>query len=66
MPLPIKYTKAAILVEQNRKLVVDEVQLPTELGIGQVLVELHVSGICGSQIERSKALREKIDFCHIS
>lgn len=50
MHLPIKYTKAAILVEQNKKLIVDQVQLPEELGIGQVLVKLHVSGICGSQI----------------
>ena len=62
MPLPIKYTKAAILVEQNRKLVVDEVQLPTELGIGQVLVELHVSGICGSQIGEIKGSKGEDRF----
>ena len=62
MPLPIKYTKAAILVEQNRKLVVDEVQLPDELGIGQVLVELHVSGICGSQIGEIKGLKGEDRF----
>lgn len=43
-------TKAAILVSQNKPLVVDNVELPSELGVGQVLVELDVSGICGSQL----------------
>ena len=47
MTLPIKYTDAAILVNQNRKLVIDKVQLPEKLGIGQVLVEVHVSGHVG-------------------
>lgn len=42
--------KAAILVEQNKPLVVAEVELPEELSFGQVLVEVHYSGICGSQI----------------
>jgi S-(hydroxymethyl)glutathione dehydrogenase/alcohol dehydrogenase len=42
-------TTAAILVEQHRPLVVDEVELPA-LAIGQVLVELKTSRICGSQI----------------
>ena len=43
-------TKAAILVEQNQPLVVDELELPTELEYGQVLVKIHYSGICGSQL----------------
>ena len=42
-------TKAAILVEQNQPLVVDEVVIPS-LSYGQVLVEVAVSRICGSQI----------------
>lgn len=42
-------TLAAILVEQHKPLVVDEVELPP-LGYGQVLVEVKVSRICGSQI----------------
>ena len=50
MNLPIQYTDAAILVEQNKDLIIDKVQLPKVLDIGQVLVEVHVSGICGSQI----------------
>jgi S-(hydroxymethyl)glutathione dehydrogenase/alcohol dehydrogenase len=42
--------KAAILVEQRKPLVVDEVELPQSLDIGQVLVKVHYSGICGSQL----------------
>lgn len=45
-----KTMKAAILVEQRRPLVVDEVELPSALDVGQVLVKVHYSGICGSQI----------------
>ncbi len=44
------FTEAAILVEQNKDLVIDKIKLPDSLDIGQVLVELQVSGICGSQI----------------
>lgn len=42
-------TRAAILVEQRQPLVVDEVELPP-LAVGQVLVEIITSRICGSQI----------------
>lgn len=42
-------TKAAILVEQKKPLVIDEVEIPA-LGYGQVLVQIKVSRICGSQI----------------
>lgn len=42
-------TTAAILVEQHQPLVLDEVELPS-LSYGQVLVEIHVSRICGSQL----------------
>ena len=41
---------AAILTEQNKPLVVDEIDLPQELGVGQVLVQIAYSGICGSQL----------------
>jgi len=43
-------TEAAILVAQNEDLIVDTIYLPEELDIGQVLVELRCSGICGSQL----------------
>ncbi len=42
-------TAAAILVEQRKPLLIDEVELPA-LGYGQVLVQVKVSRICGSQL----------------
>jgi S-(hydroxymethyl)glutathione dehydrogenase/alcohol dehydrogenase len=45
-----KTTRAAILLELNKPLVVDEIALPETLEAGQVLVEIHYSGICGSQL----------------
>ena len=42
--------KAAILVEQRKPLVIDEIELPEKLDVGQVLVKVHYSGICGSQL----------------
>jgi S-(hydroxymethyl)glutathione dehydrogenase/alcohol dehydrogenase len=42
--------KAALLVELKKPLVVAEVQLPAALDVGQVLVKVHYSGICGSQL----------------
>jgi len=41
---------AAILVEQNKPLEIDEVYFPSKLSVGQVLVQIYYSGICGSQI----------------
>ncbi len=42
--------KAAILVEQNKELVIDELKIHSILGFGQVLVKVKYSGICGSQL----------------
>ena len=46
--------KAAILAEQNKPLIVDEIEAELMggrgLGFGQVLVKVHVSGICGAQL----------------
>lgn len=42
--------KAAILVELRKPLAVEEVALPQSLDVGQVLVKVHYSGICGSQL----------------
>lgn len=47
--LPRK-TKAAILVELRQPLVLAEIDLPPSLAAGQVLVKVHYSGICGSQL----------------
>src|SRR5262245_35220563 len=42
--------QAAILAEQRKPLVVDEVSLPERLDFGQVLVRVIYSGICGAQL----------------
>ena len=42
-------TKAAILVEQKKDLVVDEIEVP-KLETGKVLVEIKSTRICGSQL----------------
>lgn len=45
-----KKMKAAILTELNKPLTVAEIDLPDTLAVGQVLVKIHYSGICGSQL----------------
>ena len=42
--------KAAVLVELNKQLELADIDLPAELGFGQVLVQVLYSGICGAQI----------------
>ena len=49
MSIP-EFMKAAILVKQDSELIIDEVELPKNLQVGQVLVKVNVSGICGSQL----------------
>jgi S-(hydroxymethyl)glutathione dehydrogenase/alcohol dehydrogenase len=49
-------TRAAILVESNKPLVVDEIEIP-KLDVGQVLVKIGVSGICGAQINEIGATK---------
>ncbi len=43
-------TRAAILVAQKAPLEIAQIELPDTLDVGQVLVKVHVSGICGSQL----------------
>ena len=43
-------TEAAVLIAQNKPLIIEKIKIQDKLKIGQVLVELYVSGICGSQI----------------
>ena len=49
--------KAAILVESRCPLVVADVELPNRLEYGQVLVDLHFSGICGAQLNEIDAVK---------
>jgi len=53
----VERTKAAILVENHRPLVVAEIELPRELCCGQVLVKVLYSGICGAQINEIEATK---------
>lgn len=48
--------KAAILVESNKPLVIANLEIP-ELGIGQVLVQVRKSGICGAQLNEIGAVK---------
>ena len=52
-----RFTKAAILRSQNEPLIIDDIELPEKLDIGQVFVKVHVSGICGSQIGEIKGVK---------
>lgn len=45
-----KTMKAAVLTELKAPLVIAELTMPDALAVGQVLVKIHCSGICGSQL----------------
>lgn len=49
--------KAAILEESNKPLVIGDISPINELQFGQVLVEVHYSGICGAQINEIDAVK---------
>jgi S-(hydroxymethyl)glutathione dehydrogenase/alcohol dehydrogenase len=51
--------KAAILAAQGEPLVIDSVQLPRDLSTGQVLVRVHYTSVCGSQVAMIDGKRGK-------
>jgi S-(hydroxymethyl)glutathione dehydrogenase/alcohol dehydrogenase len=53
----VKTTKAAILVESRAPLVVDDVEFPASLDVGQVLVKVLYTSICGAQINEIAATK---------
>src|SRR5262249_35894667 len=55
--MKIKTAKAAILAQSRQPLVVDEITFPAELGVGQVLVKVLYSTICGAQINEIAAAK---------
>ena len=61
MAIP-KTMKAAILVEQRKPLIISEVELPQTLEVGQVLVKIHYSGICGSQLGEIDGIKGEDKF----
>lgn len=54
--------KAAILVKNNKPLVISDIELPKKLSFGQVLVKIVYSGICGAQINEIDAIKGKDKF----
>ncbi len=50
MPAMPKTMKAAVLTELKAPLVIAELTMPETLAVGQVLVKIYFSGICGSQL----------------
>jgi S-(hydroxymethyl)glutathione dehydrogenase / alcohol dehydrogenase len=55
--MDIKTTKAAILAESRKPLVIDEITLPHALDVGQVLVKVLHTSICGAQINEIEAVK---------
>jgi S-(hydroxymethyl)glutathione dehydrogenase / alcohol dehydrogenase len=55
--MKVSTAKAAILVRSREPLVVDEIAFPDELGVGQVLVKIHYTTICGAQINEIEAAK---------
>lgn len=53
----ISTTTAAILVKSQELLVIGEIELPQDLLLGQVLVEVVTSGLCGAQINEIEAVK---------
>lgn len=54
--------KAAILAKLQDPLIVDEVALPDKLDVGQVLVRVSYSGICGSQLGEIDGVKGNDDY----
>lgn len=57
MTLPVRTMRAAILARSQQPLIIDEVELPAQLGVGQVLVKIHHAGVCGSQVGEIDAVK---------
>src|SRR5215469_18474658 len=55
--MKIKTSRAAILAESRKPLIADEIALPEELGVGQVLVKVLHSTICGAQLNEIAAAK---------
>jgi S-(hydroxymethyl)glutathione dehydrogenase/alcohol dehydrogenase len=55
--MQIQTAKAAILAQSRAPLVIDEITLPEALGVGQVLVKVLYSTICGAQLNEIAAAK---------
>jgi S-(hydroxymethyl)glutathione dehydrogenase/alcohol dehydrogenase len=55
--MQIKTARAAILAQSRQPLVIDEIALPDALDVGQVLVKVLYTTICGAQINEIEAVK---------
>src|SRR3954452_135828 len=55
--MQVKTAKAAILAQSRQPLIVDEIALPEALNVGQVLVKILHTTICGAQINEIAAAK---------
>jgi S-(hydroxymethyl)glutathione dehydrogenase / alcohol dehydrogenase len=55
--MQIKTSRAAILAESRKPLIIDEILLPEELGVGQALVKVLHTSICGAQLNEIAAAK---------
>jgi S-(hydroxymethyl)glutathione dehydrogenase / alcohol dehydrogenase len=55
--MKVKKAKAAVLAQSRKPLIVDEIEFPDELGVGQALVKVLHSSICGAQINEIEAVK---------
>jgi len=55
--MQIKKTQAAILAKSREPLIVDEIELPEALDVGQVLVKVLYTTICGAQLNEIAAAK---------
>ena len=55
--MKIQKSRAAILAESRKPLVIDEITFPDALGVGQVLVKILHTTICGAQINEIEAAK---------
>lgn len=57
MPLGVRTARGAILAESRAPLVVDTIELPERLDVGQVLVKVLYTTICGAQLNEIDAAK---------
>ena len=55
--MQIKKAKAAVLAESRKPLIVDEIEFPDTLNVGQVLVKVLYTTICGAQLNEIAAAK---------
>ena len=55
--MKIKQAKAAILAQSRAPLIIDEIEFPDALGVGQVLVKVLHTSICGAQLNEIDAVK---------